>query len=46
MISVLSDNIALEHDKLVITTSEVGSSTFLIALEGRFSMLNISRAGA
>lgn len=38
MISVLSTNKALEYDKLMITTSEVGSWKFLIACEGSMSL--------
>ncbi len=34
MIHILFDNKALEHDKLIIMTSEVGSRTFSIACEG------------
>ncbi len=37
MIYILSDKKALEHDKLVIITPEVGSREFLIACEGRIN---------
>ncbi len=38
MISVLSDNKALKHNKLIITTSEVGSRKFLIAHKGSITV--------
>ncbi len=39
MISLHTDNKAPEHDKLVITTSEVGSRKFPIAREGSIKPL-------